>query len=219
MPHHLSLGQFRQGERLVREHFRRDEVFDRLLRHVDDDAHAASDEGRDALGQLRGGRPRQTTTEAEAHQPGPADHLGPLLQVPGRGHRVGDRLVPVEPTGSCHGLLEPIHRLADHRAAQAPVGLRDEDDVSQVGEIAGLMVARIARRLGPRFGLTPVETDTVTIGDSEVRVLDYMLALREVFDWDVEVKKHVIGKPVTGGGEFAVKKAPINRPKARGGKA
>lgn len=69
------------------------------------------------------------------------------------------------------------------------------------------------------WSLVPVETDTVEIAGEQVRVMDYMLALREVFDWDIEVKKHVIGKPVTGGGEFAVKKAPINRPKARGGKA
>lgn len=65
------------------------------------------------------------------------------------------------------------------------------------------------------WSLVPIETDTVQIGDNEVKVFDYLLALREVFDWDVEVNKHVVGTPVIGGGEFAVKKAPINKPRAR----
>lgn len=65
------------------------------------------------------------------------------------------------------------------------------------------------------WSLVPAETDMVTIGDNEVSVYAYFLALREVFDWDYEVKKHVIGKPVAGGGEFAIKAPPINRPRAR----
>lgn len=67
------------------------------------------------------------------------------------------------------------------------------------------------------WSLVPVETGTVTVGDVEVNVYDYLLALREVFDWDFEVKKKVIGSPIVGGGEFGTgkKTTRINKPKPR----
>ena len=69
--------------------------------------------------------------------------------------------------------------------------------------------------------LVPVNTGIVQIAEAEVDVYDYLLALREVFDWDYEVKKHVLGRPVAAGGEFSTtrKKQHINKPKPRGGAA
>lgn len=77
--------------------------------------------------------------------------------------------------------------------------------------------------------LVPVETGEVTISDAlmdpedserviipaqTVQVHDYLKALREVFDWDSEVKKRVIGKPLYSGGEWAdAKPARINKPR------
>lgn len=76
--------------------------------------------------------------------------------------------------------------------------------------------------------LVPVETDVVTLvepvldpDDPErvivpgvsVNVLDYFVALREVLDWESDVKKRVLGKPVAAGGEFASAKAVINKPR------
>lgn len=64
--------------------------------------------------------------------------------------------------------------------------------------------------------LVPVEIGDVTLPDgSEVSVLSYFEALREVFDWDSVVKKHVIGAPAYGGGEFALDGPRINKPRAR----
>lgn len=65
--------------------------------------------------------------------------------------------------------------------------------------------------------LVPVETNPFEIDGQEVDPMDYFLALREVFDWDSQVKKHVVGAPIIGGGEFAVKSAKalkINKPRA-----
>lgn len=70
------------------------------------------------------------------------------------------------------------------------------------------------------WALVPVETNPFEIDGQEVDPMAYFLALREVFDWDTQVKKHVISNPVVGGGEFAVKKATkINKPRARKVKA
>ena len=65
------------------------------------------------------------------------------------------------------------------------------------------------------WALVPVETGTIEIEGQEVEMMTYLRALREVFDWDTQVKKYVIGQPVVGGGEFAVKKAKINKPRAK----
>lgn len=82
--------------------------------------------------------------------------------------------------------------------------------------------------------LVPVETGEVTLAEPVIHepsgdvvtpghvvdIFDYFLALREVLDWDSEVKKRVIGKPVAAGGEFkpGQQSGPINKPKtsARG---
>lgn len=68
------------------------------------------------------------------------------------------------------------------------------------------------------WALHPIETGTVEVGDGEeVVLLDYFKALREVFDWDTVVKKAVVGKPVTAGGEFADKRTTrVNVPKRKG---
>ena len=65
------------------------------------------------------------------------------------------------------------------------------------------------------WALYPIEVGDIVLGEETVRVLDYFKALREVFDWDREVKKHVIGKPVAAGGEFSAAKPAtrINVPK------
>lgn len=65
------------------------------------------------------------------------------------------------------------------------------------------------------WALYPIVTDPFEIEGQEVDPFDYFLALREVFDWDTEIKKHVIGRPLVGGGEFAVapKTTKINKPK------
>jgi hypothetical protein len=79
--------------------------------------------------------------------------------------------------------------------------------------------------------LVPVETGEVTLSEPVVHeptgdvvvpgqtvdIFDYFLALREVLDWDSEVKKRVIGKPVAAGGEFksGEQSGPINKPAAR----
>lgn len=63
--------------------------------------------------------------------------------------------------------------------------------------------------------LVPVNIGTVDLGEGqEVEVIDYFKALREVFDWDGVVKRHVLRPPVAAGGEFVGKKgSKITRPK------
>lgn len=78
--------------------------------------------------------------------------------------------------------------------------------------------------------LVPIETGTVTLSEEvvheatgdvvvpgvTVEVYDYLKALREVFDWEMEVKKHVIGAPAAAGGEFSGKKgSKITKPRAK----
>lgn len=70
------------------------------------------------------------------------------------------------------------------------------------------------------WALVPVEIGTVDIDGQEVDVYEYFLALRNVFDWDTQIKKHVIGKPVAGGGDLMPSgKVRINKPKPRAKKA
>jgi hypothetical protein len=80
------------------------------------------------------------------------------------------------------------------------------------------------------WALYPVETGTVVLAEPviheptgdvvtpgvEVEVIDYFRALREVFDWEQEVKKHVIGKPITASDAYQAKPTPINKPAPRG---
>ena len=79
------------------------------------------------------------------------------------------------------------------------------------------------------WALYPAETGTVVLSEpvihegsgdvvipgQTVEVIDYFKALREVFDWDQVVKKHVIGKPITASAEYQAKPGPkITKPKA-----
>lgn len=106
-------------------------------------------------------------------------------------------------------------QLAGYRFADAVV--REDGTRVPLPEADGAAVLHV-RPEG--WSLVPVETGSIQIGDTSVDVIDYLLALREVFDWDYEVKKHVIGKPVVAGGEHAdAKRVGINRPKPKGGKA
>lgn len=70
------------------------------------------------------------------------------------------------------------------------------------------------------WALYPVETGLLDLptGDT-VELMDYLRALRMVFDWEDVVKHSVIGRPVVGGGEFApevqTRGSKINRPRRR----
>lgn len=65
------------------------------------------------------------------------------------------------------------------------------------------------------WALVPIEIGDVEVDGQPVAVIDYFHALRNVFDWDTQVKKHVIGRPVAGGGDLMPSgKVRINKPKA-----
>lgn len=64
------------------------------------------------------------------------------------------------------------------------------------------------------WALYPVETDCVEIDGVKLHIANYLAALRDVFDWETEVKKRVIGAPVAvGGGMKAPRRRTVARPR------
>lgn len=103
-------------------------------------------------------------------------------------------------------------QLAGYRFADAI--LRPDGERVPLPEADGAAVLHV-RPEG--WQLVPVETEMVEIAEGiEVNVYDYLKALREVFDWDFEVKKHVIKRAVVAGGEFSTtRKKQHIKPRAK----
>lgn len=62
--------------------------------------------------------------------------------------------------------------------------------------------------------LDPDDDTRVIVPGVTVNIIDYFVALREILDWETDVKKRVLSKPVAAGGEFAsAKPLTINKPR------
>lgn len=59
------------------------------------------------------------------------------------------------------------------------------------------------------WALYPVLTGEVEIDGQQVNLGTYLAALRDVFDWETEVKKHVIGPAVASGGGIKVRRRRV----------